>query len=41
MSQSNLIYNIISLINEGAISVEDLDEFSDEMKKTVNVFVNR
>lgn len=31
MSRSNLIYNIISLINEGAISYEDLEEFSDEI----------
>ncbi len=28
MSRSNLIYNIISLINDGAISCEDLQEFS-------------
>jgi len=28
MSRSNLIYNIISLINDGVISFEDLEEFS-------------
>nr|WP_314466313.1 multidrug transporter [uncultured Clostridium sp.] len=41
MSRSNLIYNIISLINDGAISFEDLEEFSDELKETVSVFVER
>lgn len=39
MSRSKLIYNIISLINEGAINFEDLEEFSDELKKTVSVFM--
>ncbi len=39
MSRSNLIYNIISLINDGAISFEDLEEFSDELKETVSAFV--
>ncbi|PKM50018.1 MAG: multidrug transporter [Firmicutes bacterium HGW-Firmicutes-7] len=41
MSRSNLIYNIISLINDGAISFEDLEEFSDELKETVSAFVER
>ena len=41
MSRSNLIYNIISLINEGAISFEDLEEFSDELKETVRFFIER
>lgn len=41
MSRSNLIYNIISLINEGAINCEDLVEFSDELKETVNAYVER
>ncbi|MPN31626.1 hypothetical protein SDC9_179100 [bioreactor metagenome] len=41
MSRSNLIYNIISLINDGAISFEDLEEFSDELKETVSAFVKR
>ncbi len=39
MSRSNLIYNIISLINECAISCEDLEEFSDDLKETVNAYV--
>ena len=41
MSRSNLIYNIISLINEGAISFEDLEEFSNELKETVRYLVER
>lgn len=41
MSRSNLIYNIMSLINEGAISFEDLEEFSDELKETVRFFIER
>ena len=41
MSRSNLIYNIISLINDGAISFEDLEEFSDGLKETVSAFVER
>jgi len=41
MSRSNLIYNIISLINDGAISFEDIQEFSDELKEIVSAFVER
>ena len=41
MSRSYLIYNIISLINEGAISCEYLEEFSDDLKETVNAYVER
>ncbi|SHJ30375.1 multidrug transporter [Hespellia stercorisuis] len=41
MSRSNLIYNIISLVNEGAIRFDDLEEFSDELKETVSAFVKK
>ena len=41
MSRSNLIHNIISLINEDAISFENLEEFSDELKETVSAFIER
>lgn len=41
MSRSNLIYNIISLVNEGAIRFDDLEEFSDELKETVSAFVEK
>ncbi|NLL00753.1 MAG: multidrug transporter [Clostridiales bacterium] len=41
MSRSKLINNIISLINDGAISFENLEEFSDELKETVSAFIER
>jgi len=41
MSRSNLIYNIISLMYEGAISFEDLEEFSDQLKETVRAFTGK
>lgn len=41
MSRSNLIYNIISLINDDAISFEDLEEFSDQLKETVRTVIDR
>ena len=34
-SRSMLIYNICDLIDEGAITMEDLEEFSDELKERV------
>ena len=33
MRRSLLFYNIVSLIQEGAISMEDLDGFSEELKR--------
>lgn len=41
MRRSTLIHNIISLINEGTISFDDLEEFSDEMRETVCIFIRR
>ena len=41
MSRSELIYNIVALINEGAISLDDLKEFSDELKETVRFLSER
>ena len=35
MSRSNCIYNIVSLLNEGAITMEDLEEFSDDINRYV------
>lgn len=40
MSRSNCICNIISLLNEGAITMKDLEEFSDELKETIR-FITR
>lgn len=41
MSRSDLIYNVVALINEGAISLDDLEEFSDELKETVRFIIER
>lgn len=41
MSRSNLINNIISLISDGVISFENLEEFSDELKETVSALIER
>ena len=41
MTRTNFIYNIISLINNDVISIEDLEDFSDELKETVNAFLER
>ena len=40
LTRSNFIYNIISLINDGVIGVEDLEDFSDELKETVHAFLD-
>lgn len=40
-SRSNMLDNIIALIREGAIGVEDLAEFSEELRETVKMFVER
>ena len=36
MSRSNLLHNLCMLLDEGVISKEDLADFSDELKETVN-----
>ena len=41
MRRSNLLFSIISLINEGAIGLEDLEEFSAELKETVRFLIER
>lgn len=35
MNKSNLVYDLVALINEGAIGMDDLDGFSDELKDKV------
>ncbi len=39
MRRSALIDNIVGLIREGAITMEDLDGFSEELKDTVRFFL--
>lgn len=41
MSRSNQFYIMMSLLNEGAISLEDLDDFSDDLKDTMKHFFGR
>jgi hypothetical protein len=38
MSRSNQFYIMLSLLNEGAITMEDLEEFSDDLKDTIGHF---
>lgn len=40
-SRSNMLENILALIREGAIGGEDLAEFSEELRETVKMFVER
>lgn len=41
MTRTNFIYNIIALINNDVISMKDLEDFSDKLKETVKVFLER
>ena len=41
LRKSNMIYDIVSLINLGVITTSDLDEFSDELKEGVNFLFKR
>lgn len=38
MSRSNQFYIMMSLLNEGAITMDDLDDFSDDLKDTIRHF---
>lgn len=40
MSRSNMFYVILSLQREGAITFQDLDEFSDELKEAVQFYMD-
>ena len=41
MSRSNMDINILGLIREGAITLEDLAEFSDELQNHMRLIVER
>ena len=41
MTRTNFIYNIIALINNDVVSIEGLEDFSDELKGAVNAFLER
>ena len=36
MRRSMMHYNLLSLLDEGAITISDLDEFSDDLKNAIN-----
>lgn len=40
-SRSNMLYHIMDLIRERAIGIEDLAEFSEELRETVKAFAGR
>ncbi len=41
MSRSQLVYNLVSLIGDGAIAFEDLKDFSDDLRETVLAYFIR
>ena len=41
MSRSSMIMNLVNLIGEGAITLEDLAEFSEEVQERVRFLVER
>ena len=40
MTKSKVIWNIIALIQDGAITMNDLNDFSDDLKDAVSFFLN-
>ncbi|EHR32552.1 multidrug transporter [Helcococcus kunzii] len=38
LSRSNMVFDIARLINDGAISIEEISDFSEELKETINFF---
>lgn len=41
MSRTNQFYIMLSLLNEGAITFDDLEDFSDDLKDTMKHFVGK
>lgn len=41
MSRSSQFYVMMSLLNEGAITFDDLEDFSDDLKETIKYFAGR
>lgn len=39
MRRSQFLINVLSLLNEGVISKDNLEEFSDELKDAVSIFL--
>ena len=41
LNKQDMPFDLVRLIHEGVITVDDLDEFSDELKETVNFLLER
>ena len=41
MNKGNMIFDIVSLINLGVITMENLDGFSEELKEGVELIIGR
>ena len=41
MNRSNQFYIMLELLNEGAITIDDLEDFSDDLKETMKHFFYR
>lgn len=39
MSRSKMIFNIVNLVYDGAICMDDLEEFSDDVKESVRMLL--
>ena len=41
MSRSVLVDNLLSLLHEQAITLDDLNDFSEELKQEISLYINR
>lgn len=41
LKKSTMIWDIVSLVSDGVIKFDDLEEFSDELKETVRIILER
>ncbi len=41
LSKGNMIFDIVALINSGVITIADLEDFSDELKESVDFLLHR
>lgn len=39
ISRSKMIFNLVNLVAEGAVTMDDLEEFSDDAKEAVRMFL--
>ncbi len=41
LSKGNVVFDIVALINSGVITVDNLEDFSDELKESVDFLLHR